>query len=487
MLHLVNQVMDYRKAEMGAMKLAVTKIQIQQLTQSVFDLFVELAAQKSIEYKFSNLINAEYIWLDPNYYERIISNLINNAFKFTPEKGIIEVVIGRQENYFYLEVRDTGCGIPYEKQAKIFDRFFQVEEHSQGTGVGLSFVKDLLGKHHGEIVFHSVPQEGSVFKVLFPCREEDYDESEKSAQTALDAKANFLTSLSNDIALLLQDNSETGWEEEKQHKTNQKSILVVEDDREIRNYLIENLSKYYTTILAAGNGEEAWQKLQENEDVDLIISDVMMPVMGGIEFCKKLKRNIQVCHIPLILLTAKAEVSDQLEGLHVGADDYLSKPFVLSVLLAKIANIFKHRQRVIRHYLNNIEANAIELSTNTLDEELLQKAKKKVTERMSNPDFSVEELSREMGMSRSNLHLKMKAITGRSAIDFIRRVRLSEACRLLVEGRYNAAEISTIIGFTPSYFSTIFKKYKGCLPTEYVRKTDDLTNVKEISTNEKRN
>jgi len=468
MLHLVNQVLDYRKAEMGAIKLAVRKVQIQQLTQNIFDLFTELAEQKNIEFLFNSRIDDEYIWIDPNYYERILSNLISNALKFTSGKGVIEVAIGLQDNYFYLEVTDSGCGIPYEKQAKIFDRFFQVEEHSQGTGVGLSFVKVLVNKHHGEIVVHSIPQEGSAFKVTLPCREEDYDENEKATQTKLDSTTDVSIDLSNDIALLQQENA-TDLEEEEQQGTSQKCILVVEDDKDIRNYLIENLSKHYL-VVATGNGEEAWQKLQENKDVDLIISDVMMPVMDGITFCKKLKRNIQTCHIPLILLTAKSEASDQLEGLQIGADDYLNKPFVWSVLLAKITNIFKHKQRIIRHYLNNIEANVMELSTNTLDEELLQKAKEIVMKRMENPDFSVEELSREMGMSRSNLHLKMKAITGDSAIDFIRRVRLSEACRLLAEGRYNATEISFIIGFTPSYFSTIFKKYKGCLPTEYVKK-----------------
>jgi DNA-binding response OmpR family regulator len=484
MLHLVNQVLDYRKAEMGAMKLAVRKVQIQQLTQNIFDLFAELAAQKNIEYLFNSRIDDECIWIDPHYYERILSNLISNALKFTSEKGVVEVVIGLQDNCFYLEVHDSGCGIPHEKQAKIFDRFFQIEENSQGTGVGLSFVKVLVNKHHGKIAVHSILQEGSTFRMTLPYREEDYDKEEKVTQTKWDTATDVSAYLLNDIALLQQENAGIDWVEEQQQKANRKCILVIEDDKDIRSYLIENLSKHYT-VVAAENGGEAWQKLQENKDVDLIISDVMMPVMDGIAFCKKLKRNIQTCHIPLILLTAKSEISDQLEGLQIGADDYLSKPFVWSVLSAKITNVFKHKQRTIRHYSNNIEANVVELSTNTLDEELLQKAKEIVIRRMENPDFSVEELSREMGMSRSNLHLKMKAITEDSTIDFIRRVRLSEACRLLTEGKYNAAEISAIIGFTPSYFSTIFKKHKGCLPTEYARKGQNLTNVKENSTNEK--
>jgi len=472
MLHLVNQVLDYRKAEMGAMKLCVKKVQIRQLTQNIFDLFAESAAQKSMEYRFDCRVFVDYIWIDPNYYERILSNLIGNALKFTPERGLIEVSIWLQDDYFYLEVHDSGCGIPYENREKIFERFHQVEEHSQGTGIGLSFVKILVNKHHGDITVQSIPKEGSVFKVMLPCKEGDYEESEKVAQITPGMVTDVSTDLSNDIALLHRENAENDSEEEVQDAAGQnksKCILVIEDDKDIRDYLVDNLSKHYT-VAAAENGEEAWQKLQENKDTDLIISDVMMPVMDGITFCKKLKRDIRVCHIPVILLTAKSEVSDQLEGLQTGADDYLNKPFVWSVLLAKIVNIFKHRQRILRHYLNNIEASVTELSTNTLDEELLQKAKKIVMERMENPNFSVEELSREMGMSRSNLHLKMKAVTGESAIDFIRHVRLAEACRLLAEGRYNAAEISTVIGFTPSYFSTIFKKYKGCLPTEYAKK-----------------
>jgi len=423
-----------------------------------------LAAQKSIDYRFDCRIGDEHIWIDSNYYERILSNLIGNAFKYTSKEGKITVVIGKQDNYFHLEVHDTGCGIPYAKQAKIFDRFFQADEHSQGTGVGLSFVKDLVSKHYGEIDVRSVPDEGSVFIAKFPCMEDYYDDSEKTTRNTETA-----SSASTEIALLQEESAAADAEEAEHQSSGKKCVLVVEDDKNIRDYIVENLSKNYA-VAVAGNGEEAWRKLQENENVDLIISDLMMPVMDGIALCKTLKRNIQTCHIPLILLTAKSETSDQLKGLQAGADDYLSKPFVWSVLSAKVVNIFNHRQRVIRHYLNNIEDNVVALSTNALDEELLQKAKKIVIERMENPEFSVEELSREMGMSRSNLHLKMKAITSESAIEFIRRVRLSEACRLLTEGRYNAAEISAIIGFTPSYFSTVFKKYKGCSPTEFVKK-----------------
>ena len=213
----------------------------------------------------------------------------------------------------------------------------------------------------------------------------------------------------------------------------------------------------------------AQSKRAPEEKIDFIISDVMMSVMDGIKFCKLVKQNIHFCHIPLILLTAKSTVGEQLTGLNTGADDYISKPFVFSVLRAKVQNILKGRQRAIRNYAANIEANPAQIASNGIDEELLNKAIGIIEKNLENPNFSAEEFSREMGMSRSNLHLKLKALTGESAVEFIRRIRFGHACRLLKEGKYNVSEISTMVGFTPSYFTTSFKKYMGCLPSEYVK------------------
>ena len=247
------------------------------------------------------------------------------------------------------------------------------------------------------------------------------------------------------------------------------TILVVEDNVELRDYLVGGLSDLFDVIVA-GNGQEALDLLRDKE-VDLIVSDVMMPVMDGVKMCKHLKQNLRTCHIPVYLLSAKADVKYQLEGLKVGADDYLPKPFSMSVLKAKIQNSLRTRRRAFDRYSNSTDVEPEKIAMNSLDEDLLRKAIEVVERNMDNVEFSTEQFAREMNMSRSNLHLKLKAITGKSAIDFIHKIRFGRACQLLKEGKYSVSEISYMVGYnTPSYFAARFKKYMGCLPTEYIKK-----------------
>jgi len=248
--------------------------------------------------------------------------------------------------------------------------------------------------------------------------------------------------------------------------------LIVEDNPDIINYLKENLRDSYN-ISVAGNGEEALISVNEKQPT-LIISDVMMPVMDGVSFCKKIKQNIKTCHIPVILLTAKSAVEDQIEGLGMGADDYITKPFVMNLLEVKIGNVIKTRKRLKEFYSKSLDIQPDKMAFNNLDEELLKKAVEIVEKNLSEPDLSVDFFAREMGMSRSNLHLKLKAITGESATDFIKKIRFRKATKLIEENKYSIAEISYMVGFnSPSYFSTSFKKYFGYLPTEYLQKNFD--------------
>ena len=242
------------------------------------------------------------------------------------------------------------------------------------------------------------------------------------------------------------------------------TILIVEDNNEIRRYLSNGLADLFNT-LEAGNGEEALEKLKDNE-VDVIVTDVMMPVMDGIKLCKNVKQNIRTCHIPVIILSAKTDIKDQMEGLQMGADDYIPKPFSLAILTTKIQNMMRTRRRMLDKYAKSLEVEPEKITFNAMDEALLKRAMAIVEKNMDN------EFAREMNMSRSNLHLKLKAITGESTIDFIRKIRFNEAAKLLKDGRYTVAEVSTMVGFnTPSYFATSFKKYFGCLPTEYIKKS----------------
>ena len=272
----------------------------------------------------------------------------------------------------------------------------------------------------------------------------------------------------NDI--YIGDDEKLG-EEDSTDEVNGKrgTILVVEDNRELRRYLVNGLSALFD-ILETENGQKALDILKD-KDVDLIITDVMMPVMDGVRLCKLVKQNLRTCHIPVYMLSAKVDIKYQLEGLQVGADDYIAKPFSMEVLRTKILNMLRTRYRIFERYSNMTEIKPEKLTNNTMDEELLRKAIAVVEKNMDNVEFSTEQFAREMNMSRSNLHLKLKAITGKSAIDFIHKIRFNRACQLLKEGKYTVSEISFMVGYnTPSYFAARFKKYIGCLPTEYGKK-----------------
>ena len=255
-------------------------------------------------------------------------------------------------------------------------------------------------------------------------------------------------------------------ETEENSKKRKENILIVEDNPDIRQYLSDELGKSYR-VLTADNGEEALATIKEQE-IDLILTDVMMPVMDGLQLCKQIKQNLRTCHIPIIILSAKTDLKEQLEGLQVGADDYIPKPFSMAVIATKIRNLFRTRYRAIEHYSNSLEVEPEKVALNAMDEDLLKKAVAIVEKHMDDVEFSTDDFAREICMSRSNLHSKLKALTGDTTNDFIRKIRFNRACKLLKEKRYTVAEISTMVGFnTPSYFSTSLKKYFGYLPTEY--------------------
>lgn len=467
LLHLVNQMMDYRRAELGVLELKVKEGNINEAVRPIFMLFDKLAKKKGISYQFESDVESDSVLFDSNYMELITNNLLSNAFKFTPEGGTITLKIEVKESNLYFSITDTGIGIPKDKQARIFERFYQVDGDHFGTGIGLSLVKCLVELHHGTITLVSDKGQGSTFTISIPQALESYHTTElcnAEENTEVDYHStNKKESFYTNANLAIEEHK---LEEGEEHRST--TILVVEDNQEISDYLNESLSAYFN-ILQAPNGEVALEMLKEKE-VDVIITDVMMPVMDGIKFCKQVKRNIHTCHIPVIILSAKSDIKDQLEGLQVGADDYMPKPFSLSILTTKIQNMLRTRYRAIEKYSKSMDVDPEKVTFNVLDEELLKRAVEVVKKNIDNIEFSADEFAREMNMSRSNLHLKMKAITGESTIDFVRKIRFNEACKLLKEGRYTIAEISSMVGFnTPSYFATSFKKYIGCLPTEYIK------------------
>jgi len=467
LLHLVNQLMDYRRAELGVFELKAKKENAHQLIQDNFLFYDKLARHKKITYTLHSELEDKEELFDPNYLELIVNNLLSNAFKYTESGQSITVTLKEENNWLILQVSDTGIGIPINKQGKIFERFYQIESEHVGSGIGLSLVQRLVELHHGRIELDSEEGKGSTFSVYLPQDINTYKPSELASNDTLNEEGQVYSTNSKEMYFIDTEKVENETIEGGDKKRG--TILIVEDNNEIRHYLSSGLAELFNT-LEAGNGEEALEKLKDNE-VDIIVTDVMMPVMDGIKLCKNVKQNIRTCHIPVIILSAKSEVKDQMEGLQMGADDYIPKPFSLAILTTKIQNMMRTRRRMLERYSKSLEVEPEKITFNAMDEALLKRAVAIVEKNMDNIEFSTDEFAREMNMSRSNLHLKLKAITGESTIDFIRKIRFNEAAKLLKDGRYTIAEVSTMVGFnTPSYFATSFKKYFGCLPTEYIKK-----------------
>ena len=471
LLHLVNQLMDYRRAELGVFQLRVRRVPIYQIVSKNFRFYERIAQHKQIKYDFYSDTEGKNILCDPEYVELIENNLLSNAFKYTDEGKSITVSLKEEDNQLILQVADTGKGIPQDKQSKIFERFYQANDSELGSGIGLSLVQRLVELHHGRIELTSQEGEGSSFTVYLPTNADAY-KPEETADEMTSANKDIHTT--NPQIMYTVDIEDTAHTDNMDANANEsiseghrkEHILIVEDNADIRQYLAEELGKTYS-VWQAENGEKALTLLKK-QDIDLVLTDVMMPGMDGLQLCKHIKQNLSTCHIPVIILSAKADVKEQLEGLQVGADDYMPKPFVLNVMTAKIKNLFRTRQRVIERYTKSIEIDPEKMAFNPMDEDLLKRAKEIVEKHIDDANFTTDEFAREMLMSRSNLHLKMKALTGESTNDFIRKVRFNKACKLLREGKYTVSEVSAMVGFnTPSYFTTSFKKYFGCLPTEY--------------------
>ena len=473
LLFLVNQLMDYRRAELGVFKLKVKKQVLDDTVLRIFRYYETLAGTSGIEYRLENTLDGKEVWCDSNYIEMILNNLLSNSFKYTPSGGSITLRVKEDGEMLLFEVADTGKGIPVEKQKLIFERFYQVDNEHVGSGVGLSIVKRLVELHHGSITLDSDSGKGCTFFIRLPYKEKSYVKYEiSSADDTAEDKGQVYSTNSREMYLLSainNDNVEHSSDDTLSENEKRHVVLIVEDNVDIQNYLYQGLSGMFD-VLRANNGQEALDIL-DSQEVDLILSDVMMPLMDGIKLCRNIKRNIRTCHIPVIMLSAKTEVKEQLEGLKSGADDYIPKPFYMEIILTKIRNILRTHSLAVKHYSQSTDVEPEKVALTPLDKEFLEKAVSVVKNNLDNVAFSADMFASDMNMSRSTLHLKMKAITGESTMEFIRKIRFSEACRLLKEGKYSITEVSEMVGFnTPAYFVTSFKKYVGCMPSEYVKK-----------------
>lgn len=461
--NIVNQLFEFKKTELGIRKLKVAKTDLVKFVKNIYQSFKPLAEKKQINYEFTSSVDELILFYDRDAIENILFNLLSNAFKYTGTGQSITVSLSASRKNAIIEVADTGIGMDAQHLPKIFDRYYQVDsqETNLGSGVGLSFTKQLVALHHGSIDVKSEPGKGTGFTVLLPLADGAYDKDSKTDTLKIPDADNVENEPDDTIDITDIEEEITAPEGEME------TLMFVDDNREIIDFVKEYFSKNYK-VITAYDGKEGLAIL-ENEQPDLIVSDVMMPELDGLHFCKRVKQNIQTSHIPVMLLTAKSDESQQLKGFEMGADDYIVKPFSIAILEAKIQGILRARKKLREYYASGKEVEPEKLTFNTLDEEFLKNAVSLVEENLDEYDFSVEKLSRDLNMSRSNLYLKLKAITGESVTTFIKRIRLNKSVKLLEEGRHTISEIAYMCGFnTPSYFSTTFKQFYGYMPSEYL-------------------
>jgi len=478
---LINQIMDLRKIDTDNIKLYVTRNEIVTFIKEIAISFQEHAHNHSFDFTVESAFDSLFVWFDIDKLEKVIYNILSNAFRYTPDGKSVKINIEKAnaadtinidsslfpEGFMKISVTDQGRGIPEELQDKIFSRFYQVHTESlanpASSGIGLSIAKEFIEMHHGFIFVQSRPKYGSTFSVLLPLGKDHFNEEELAARNSFDT----LPVTQSDNKEVLPDEPLSNIEIGQKDTKKKFKILIVEDNFELRSFLIDNLKSKYN-MLEAANGKEGLNIIY-SQFPDLVISDVMMPLMNGIELCKAIKTDFKISHIPIILLTVLNSISNQIEGYETGADDYVTKPFNLNLLEARIFNLIEMRKKIIKKFVEEIKTDLKTYSHNLLDEKFMQKAIEIVEKNISNFEFSAEDFAEQIGMSRSNLHVKLKALTNQSTTEFIRIVRLKKAIELLSAYKYNISEVSYMVGFNSiSYFNRCFKQQYGTTPTEFL-------------------
>ena len=446
------------------MKVAVQDVDA--IVAEVFSMFEEVAQNRDMDYILSSELKGEALPVDRMFLEMMLTNLLSNAFKFTPDGGIVRVALQRGEGCFRLTVRDSGIGIPQDQQERIFERFYQVNESHAGSGIGLSIVRRIVELHEGSISLRSEPGRFSEFTITLPDDIAAYPAGKRAGEH--DVRASIIRDAEKFLPEEWSGESGDFASDEEAAEEKRGMILVAEANAEVARYIADHFKARYG-VETFSDGNEALERLKTLEP-DIIIADRVLPGLDGLKLCQAVKQNIRTCHIPVVLLAAEGSVEEQITGIEAGADSYLPMPLSISLLAANVQNLLKARYRMRHYYSDDAEIDPDKITSNSMDGEFLKKAIRIVEENMDNEEFSSNDFSKALCMSRSNLHLKMKSITGESATKFIRKIRFNYACKLLLDRKYSISEISSMVGFnSPSYFATSFKKHVGCLPTEYVR------------------
>lgn len=468
MRNLISELLDFRKQEQGYLKLKVEEQNLVTFTRQIYMCFYEYAQKKEITYRFDNVEETISVWFDSKQLQKVIFNLLSNAFKYTPNKGSIRVEVRMLASQAIVSVCDTGVGIPEEHISKIFERFYQTDNSSSftlGTGIGLALAKGIMNMHHGKIDVESTVGKGTKFTLSLPLGNRHFSDEEMAT---VESRESVI--ISEAVPMLpfeqIMDVEEEKTKVQENIKEEDKPIILLVDDNEELLSMLEDLFLPTYKVYIAHDGREGLEMARQIQP-DLIISDVMMPKMSGKELCYKIKTNVELSHISVVLLTAQTSVEYVVEGLMFGADDYVTKPFNVKVLIARCNNLIKNKKRLIAHYAGKtITESPVTEAINERDKELLAKCVNIIKENFENPAFDVTALASELCVGRSKLYMQFKQMTGLTPNEFILKIKLDEAMSLLKNHpELNISEISIRLGFSsPRYFSKSFKAFFGVAP-----------------------
>ena len=456
-LNLVNQILDVRKIDKQQMQLHCQQTDLVTFTQGIYKMFEYSACERNITFTFNHDVDSLDIWIDRSQFDKVITNLLSNAFKYSYDGGSVEIRLTHTDKKAVLQVIDNGVGLDGDNLKHIFERFYQGGNsrrlHISGTGIGLNLCKMIVDMHHGTIEAHNRKGEnGAVFEVCLPLGNAHLSASEIDE-----------TPVEPEIQEVVSSATPSTKTTSAKHR-----VLIVDDDVEIGRYISSELGRYFKFTVCS-NGKEGIKELLIG-DYDVVVSDVMMPEMDGFTMLRMIKSSVKVSHVPVVMLTSMSDVAHRLEGLERGADAYLAKPFDLEELHMVIENLIQSRQRLKGKY-SGAQQQADKVASPEVkgnDELLMERIMKSVNRNLSNSDFNVDMLTQEVGISRAQLHRKMKELTGISTSEFIRNIRLEQAARLLREQKVNVTQVAYTVGFSNlAHFSTIFRKHFGISPSEY--------------------
>ncbi len=487
LLNLVNQLLDFRKNEVAGLTLQATEGDIVSFIRSVCQSFTMFSERKNIGLEFHSSLPSLDVMFDEDKISKVIMNLLGNAFKFTPEGGKVDVSVEKTDTDIIIKVADTGIGIKDSDKPHIFERFYQAGENAHqttgmGNGIGLSLVKEYINVHNGSIRVEDNTGQGSVFIIEIPIvknphpltvtRPESASDDENSAP-ALPAPDETPEAEIVPTPSQQPQNKKTVTQSIPSEKNDKPIALVADDSQDMLDFLKDGLSNEFHVVTAC-DGKAAMKLLQSIKPA-IILTDLMMPEMDGIELCRTIKSDPDHSSTPIIILTAKHDVQAKVEGLTIGADDYVTKPFNIDLLLLRMKKLISLTRKGAGRSLIDPEPERIKITS--LDEKMVEKAVKYVVANIKRPELSVEELSSHLGMSRVHLYKKLKAITGKTPVEFIRLIRLKRGAQMLRESQLNVSEIAYQLGYNnPKYFSKYFKEEFGILPSVYQEQEERTTN-----------